>query len=166
MSQNSLLETCQSILESIKEGIIFADQTDRLTYINQMAATIRGIKAENFLGRPILSIHSPKSSERIGKLLQGLRDGTLTQSRRVIEVRGRYFENTYYPVRQADGSYFGTLLVSRDVTEKEQLQAENQSLKQCTGSRCCGLEGFVSVSPAMLPVFNWLAPHHPLTQRF
>jgi PAS domain S-box-containing protein len=162
MSQNSLLETCQSILESIGEGIIFADQKDRLTYINQTAATIRGIKAENFLGRSIHSIHSPKSSERIGNLLQGLRDGTLTQSRRVIEVRGRYFENTYYPVRQTDGSYFGTLLVSRDVTEKEQLQAENQSLKQCTGSRCCGLEGFVSVSPAMLPVFQLRGAASPM----
>ena len=159
---STLLNTYQSILESIGEGIIFADQEDRLTYINQMAATIRGIRVENFIGRSILAVHSPKSSERIGQLLQGLRDGLITQSRRVIEVRGRYFENTYYPVRRPDGSYSGTLLVSRDVTEKEHLQAENQSLKQCTGSRCCGLEGFVSISPAMLPVFQLVGAASPI----
>lgn len=162
MSQYSIADTYRSILESIGEGIIFADQDDRLTYINQMAATIRGIKAENFLGRSILTVHSPKSSERIGQLLRELRAGTITQSRRVIEVRGKYFENTYYPVRRQDGVYRGTLLVSRDVTEKTQLLAENQSLRQSTGSRCCGLEGFVSISPAMLPVFQLVGAASPI----
>lgn len=156
------VDTYKSMLESIGEGIIFADQEDRLAYINQLAGTIRGINAENFIGRSIHAVHSPKSAERITALLSGLRDGSLKQARRVIEVKGRYFENTYYPVRNQDEAYLGTLLVSRDVTEKQQLQAENKTLKQCTGSRCCGLEGFVSISPVMLPVFQLVGAASPI----
>lgn len=155
-------DTFRTILESIGEGIIFADQDDNLAYINRVAEEIRGIKAANFIGRSILAVHSPKSGERIRALLDALRNGSIRQSRRVIEVRGSYFENTYYPVRHPDGSYAGTLLVSRDVTEKQQLQAENQSLKQCAGSHCCGMEGFVSISSAMLPVFQTVGVAAPI----
>ena len=162
MARTNRQETYLAILESIGEGIIFADADDNLAYINRVAEEIRGIKAVKFIGRSILSVHSPKSGDRIAALLRGLRDGSISQSRRVIEVRGRYFENTYYPVREPDGSYAGTLLVSRDVTEKQQLQAENQSLKQCAGSRCCGMEGFVSVSSVMLPVFQTVGAAAPL----
>jgi len=142
----------RDILESMAEGIIFADADDRLTFINRMAEDIRGIKARNFIGRTILSVHSPNSAKRIKELLQKLRDGSIKQARRVIEVKGRYFENSYYPVTSPDGGYLGTLLISRDVTERQQLQHENQSLKQRMA--CGSFGGFVSISSSMLPVFQ------------
>jgi len=142
----------RDILESMAEGIIFADADDRLTFINQTAEEIRGIKAENFIGRTIFSVHSPNSAKRIKELLQKLRDGSIKQARRVIEVKGRYFENSYYPVSSPDGGYLGTLLISRDVTERQQLQHENQSLKQRMA--CGSFGGFVSISSSMLPVFQ------------
>ncbi|QOX78202.1 sigma 54-interacting transcriptional regulator [Trichlorobacter lovleyi] len=142
----------RDILESMAEGIIFADADDRLTFINRTAEDIRGIKARNFIGRTILSVHSPNSAKRIKELLQKLRDGSIKQARRVIEVKGRYFENSYYPVTSPDGGYQGTLLISRDVTERQQLQHENQSLKQRMA--CGSFGGFVSISSSMLPVFQ------------
>ena len=142
----------RDILESMSEGIIFADADDRLTFINRTAEEIRGIKSENFIGRTIFSVHSPNSAKRIKELLQKLRDGSIKQARRVIEVKGRYFENSYYPVTSPDGGYLGTLLISRDVTERQQLQHENQSLKQRMA--CGSFGGFVSISSSMLPVFQ------------
>ncbi len=142
----------RDILESMAEGIIFADAADLVTFVNHSAEEIRGIKAKNFIGRPLLSIHSPNSAKRIKDLLQKLRDGSIRQTRRVIEVKGRYFENSYYPVTSPDGNYMGTLLISRDITEQWQLQHENQSLKQ---QMACGtFDGFVSISSSMLPVFQ------------
>jgi len=153
MGQQPLPETYHAILENIGEGIIFINGDDVITYINQTAETMRGISARNYIGRSVESIHSPASAERIETLLQGLRDGSIERSRRVIEVRGSYFENTYYPVWHSDNTYLGTLLVSRDITEKHRLQVENESLKQ-RSSGSCGLVGFVSISSAMLPVFQ------------
>ena len=73
----------QAILESMGEGIIFADADGTLAFINRTAEQIRGISAANFIGRSILSIHSPNSVERIRKLLDGLKDGSIGQSRAV-----------------------------------------------------------------------------------
>lgn len=46
----------RDILESMAEGIIFADTADLVTFVNHSAEEIRGIKAKNFIGRPLLSI--------------------------------------------------------------------------------------------------------------
>ncbi|HEY4744667.1 MAG TPA: sigma 54-interacting transcriptional regulator [Desulfuromonadaceae bacterium] len=146
----------QAILESMGEGIIFIDAEDRLKFINHTAEEIRGIKAVNFIGRNILSIHSARTTERLGKMLAGFRDGSLQQSRRVIEVKGKYFENSYYPIRQADGRYLGTLLVSRDITEKQRLKEENQLLREQM-SLGSAFEGFVGTSQAILQVFRTIA---------
>jgi two-component system response regulator AtoC len=146
----------QAILESMGEGIIFIDAEDRLTFINHTAEEIRGIKAVNFIGRNIVSIHASGSTDRIGKLLAGFREGSIQQSRRVIEVKGKYFENSYYPIRQADGVYLGTLLVSRDITEKQRLKEENQLLREQM-SLGSAFEGFVGTSQAILQVFRTIS---------
>lgn len=134
------------------DGIIFADADDRLQFINATAERIRGIKAKNFIGRPLLTVHSPNSAHKITQLLNGLKDGSISQSRRVIEVKGRYFENSYYPVTGTDGSYLGTLLISRDITERHHLQHENQTLRQ--RMNCGSFPGFMSISASMQPVFQ------------
>ncbi len=152
MSMNVQQQVYQHILENMVDGVIFADADDRVSFVNSAAEKIRGIKAENFIGRPILTFHSPNSAERIAELLQRLKDGSLQQARRVIEVKGCYFENSYYPVRNPSGTYLGTLLVSRDITVRQQLQHENQTLKQ--RMVCGSFEGFVSISSAMSPVFQ------------
>src|SRR5689334_8397698 len=93
------LSVFKSILASMGEGIIFAAADDRLTYINATAEEIRGIRAEHYLGRNLLEIHSPLSAARIEKLLAGLKSGAIPFSTRTIEVKGRSFENSYYPIR-------------------------------------------------------------------
>ncbi|MDD2582653.1 MAG: sigma 54-interacting transcriptional regulator [Desulfuromonadaceae bacterium] len=143
----------QTILESMGEGVIFANAENRLTFINHAAEQIRGIKAKNFIGRDILTIHSPASAERVKKLLSSLRDGTIRQSRRVIEVKGSYFENSYYPIRAADGSYLGAVLVSRDITEKQLLKEENRLLRDKMGLGVA-FNDFVGTSQPILQLFQ------------
>lgn len=143
----------QTILESMGEGIIFANADNRLTFINHAAEQIRGIKAKNFIGRDILTIHSPASAERVKKLLNGLRDGSIRQSRRVINIKGSYFENSYYPIRAADDSYQGAVMVSRDITEKQLLKEENRLLRDKMGLGVA-FNDFVGTSQPILQLFQ------------
>ena len=156
IANNDMPTIYQAILESMGEGIIFIDADDRLTFINHTAEKIRGIKAVNFIGRSILSIHSPRTAEKIGALLAGFRDGSTPHSRRVIEVKDKFFENSYYPIRQANGLYLGTLLVSRDITEKQRLKKENQLLREQM-SLGSAFEGFIGTSQAILQVFRTIS---------
>jgi len=149
---NNLSGVWRHILENMVDGIVFADADDCISFVNPAVERVRGIKSQNFIGRTILSIHSPKTSKRIKVLLDKMKDGSLKQAQRVIEVKGRYFENSYYPVTGPDGAYLGTLMISRDITDHQQLQHENQSLKQRMS--CASFSGFISISASMLPVFQ------------
>lgn len=157
---NDIPPIFQAILESMGEGIIFADADGTLVFINNTAEKIRGISAKNFIGRNLLSIHSPNSAERIRKLLDDLKDGSIHQSRRVIEVKGKYFENSYYPIRQPDGFFLGTLLVSRDITEKQRLKEENHALRENMNLSAL-FDGFVGIGTAMLKVFRTISVAAP-----
>lgn len=146
----------RAILESMGEGVIFINAEDRLTFINHTAEQIRGIKAENFIGRHILTIHSPTTAERVKQLLSGLKDGSIQQARRVIEVKGKYFENSYYPIRATEGSYLGAVLVSRDITEKQLLKEENRLLRDQMGLGDA-FNDFVGTSQPILQLFQTIA---------
>ncbi len=149
------LPVFRAILASMGEGIIFADADDRIRYINAAAEEIRGIIAANYLGRSIVSIHSPASEKRIRRLIAGLKGGAIPFSTRVIHVREKIFENSYYPIRNETGTYEGTLLISRDITEKEHLKEENISLReQVRADFSCG--GMIGKSHAMEPVFHMI----------
>jgi PAS domain S-box-containing protein len=151
----------QAILTSMGEGIIFADQTDRIVCVNTAAEQIRGIRAENFLGRDLLAIHSPPARERIRSILAALKDGAIPSHTRPLKTRGKVFENSYYPIRDAGGRYVGTLMVSRDITEKEHLKEENSVLRdQLMVEYACG--GMIGHSPAMQPVFQIIRATAPL----
>jgi PAS domain S-box-containing protein len=147
----------RAILASMGEGIVFLDPDDCFTYINAAAEKLRGIRAEDYLGKHILSIfatHSPhQTQERVQKLLAALKSGAVPFHKHVIQVRGRIFENSYYPIRSSRGDYVGTLMVSRDITEKERLKEENLALREQVLSEfgCCDIVG---KSDAMRPVFQ------------
>ena len=151
----------RAILTSMGEGIVFADHTDRIVCVNSAAEQMRGIKAANYLGRDLLSIHSPPARERIGAILANLREGVLASHIRPLETKGRIFENSYYPIRDEEGGFVGTLMVCRDITEKEHLKAENSVLRdQLMSEHSCG--GMIGRSRAMQPVFQMIRSTAPL----
>ncbi len=143
----------QAILACMGEGIIFVDKDDRLAYINAAAEKIRNIRAENYLGLNLSSIHSPQTAERVRELLAGMKRGAMPSCTKTIEVKEKIFENCYYPIRDNSGNYVGTLLVSRDITEKELLKEENLGLREQVHSEL-GFGDMIGKSPAMQPVFK------------
>ncbi|UPU34716.1 sigma 54-interacting transcriptional regulator [Geomonas paludis] len=151
----------RAILTSMGEGIIFADHTNRIVCVNAAAEQIRGIDAANYLGRDLLAIHSPPARSRIADILASLRSGTLAFHTRPLEVKGRIFENSYYPIKDGDDRFVGTLMVSRDITEREHLKEENSVLRdQLLSEYTCG--GMIGRSPAMQPVFQMIRSTAPL----
>lgn len=143
----------REILTSMGEGIIFADHTNRIIFVNAAAEQLRGIKADNFLDRDLLAIHSPPARARIGAILASLREGSLPFHTRPLESKGRIFANSYYPIRSDAGTFIGTVMISRDITEKEHLKEENSVLRdQLMNEHACG--EMIGRSPVMQPVFQ------------
>ena len=127
---NPQSEIFQAIVNEMNEGVIFLDAEDRIIYLNPAAERIRRVSAAKFVGRPIHELHPARVHASVDELLNCLKEGRAASRHRVIQAQGRYFDNTYTAVRGAAGEYRGTLLVSRDITEKKDLSEENLQLKK------------------------------------
>jgi len=149
----------QSIVFSMAEGVIFLDENDIIRICNPAAEAIRRVRAERIIGRSIYAIHNPAMHERIGELLASLKSGAVASSSRIIQAQNHWFENSYAAIRDGDGNYLGTLLISRDITEKKRLAEENLHLKQASGEVETLL---VAHSPAMQKVVEMVETVAPL----
>jgi len=138
----------QAIINEMNEGVIFLDAEDRIAYLNPAAERIRRVSAEKFVGRPIHELHPARVHAAVDELLNCLKEGRAASRHRVIQAQGRYFDNTYTAVRGALGEYRGTLLVSRDITEKKDLSEENLQLKKIL-ARPFERSLFIGESPAI-----------------
>ena len=137
-----------AIVKEMNEGVIFLDAEDRIAYLNPAAERIRRVSAEKFIGRPIHDLHPARVHASVDELLNCLKEGKAASRHRVIQAQGRYFDNTYTAVRGAAGDYRGTLLVSRDITEKKDLSEENLQLKKIL-ARPFERGVFIAESPAI-----------------
>lgn len=152
MTSKASLDVFRAIMSHMAEGVIFLDCDDVIRVCNPAAERIRGVKAPRILGRPIFDIHPPNMHHRIRELLVSLKSGTLSASNRVIRVRNSYFDNSYSAIFDQNGSYLGTLLVSRDITEQKRLFEENLTLRK--GMNAAGLPKIVAQSEAMEKVLE------------
>ncbi|MBW2187592.1 MAG: sigma-54-dependent Fis family transcriptional regulator [Deltaproteobacteria bacterium] len=144
------------MFENMGEGVVFADSNDQICFVNTAAELIRGIRADDYLGRNLLHTHPPRAAERISVMLNKFKAGQLSSSVRTIHIRNQYFENSYYPIRDESGVYVGTLMVSRDVTEKKQLKEQNrQLLQKLEGDELMG--GMIGKSAQMKKIFATIA---------
>lgn len=125
----------QNIVEQMTDGVIYVDENERIQLINAAAERIRRVSADKVVGKSVYALHGRRLQPRIRQLIQNLKEGVIPEMRRVIKVQDQYFENTYSAVWDADGQFRGVLLISRDVTERKQLQQENQQLKSQGQSR-------------------------------
>jgi PAS domain S-box-containing protein len=127
------------VLEQIGEGVIVVDDTDTVVFANRAAERIRGICASEIVGRSVLLCHPERSHERVRRALRFLRDGRGKSFTRVVadKKNDRFWENTYHPVLQSDGTYAGTAVVSQDITDRRKLEEtramHTQELEQRIG---------------------------------
>lgn len=116
----------RAVLEQLPEGIVIIDADDRLLFVNETAEELRQIKADEVVGRTLLSCHQAESQKMVTRALQYLRrTDTRTFTRMVTDQRrDRYYENAYAPIRDSSSHYIGAMIVSRDITDRRKLEEE------------------------------------------
>lgn len=115
--------TLEAIINCMDDGVIFIDAQDRVALANDAADEIRGVKSR--LGKSILECHLSSSYRAVKKILDDFRHGRREPVvHPMIKIKERYYESTYSPVIDPQGNYLGTVLVSRDITERR--RAEEQ----------------------------------------
>jgi diguanylate cyclase (GGDEF)-like protein/PAS domain S-box-containing protein len=126
-------ERLQITLQSIGDAVIATDDNGIVTFMNGVAESLTGWTAEDALGKPMSSIFHivneqtgmPVSSpvdEVIAKgRVVGLANHTILISR---DGRKRPIADSAAPIRKADGSVVGVVMVFRDMTEEAEAQRQ------------------------------------------
>ncbi len=158
----------RATLEQLPEGIIIVDADDEIIFVNRAAEEIRGVARDRILGRSVILCHPQKSHDRVRRALQFLREGRAGAFVRMVADtrRGKHYENTYAAIRDKRGNYIGSVVISRDVTERRRLEEEKavylQNLEQKVAQLTAGFED-MCVS-AMTSLVNALEAKDPYTK--
>ena len=119
-------------LTSVGDAVIACDMQGRVSFLNPVAATLTGWKAEEAVGRPIQEIFKiineqtrQPAADIVGRVLRdghvlGLANHTALITRQGKEIP---IEDSAAPIQEAGGQTQGAVLVFHDVTEKR--KAEN-----------------------------------------
>ncbi len=135
-SNNRLL----AVLNSAHEGMLMADVAGRVLIVNPQLEMLTGLSAGQIIGKSLADPELP-IARRLGynevevhRLLDELRQGHAAPgSSREFEIedtRSRSLERTESPVRDAEDSLIGWLIVLRDVSEQKSLDRAREQLTE------------------------------------
>ncbi|MEE9517342.1 MAG: DUF438 domain-containing protein [Candidatus Adiutricales bacterium] len=115
------------VLTHLPVDLTFIDEDDRVAYYSEGKERIFP-RSPAVIGREVRNCHPPKSVHVVNKILDEFKSGSKDTAEFWIEIGGRFIYIRYFAVRDARGSYKGTLEVSQDLTEIRKLEGENRLL--------------------------------------
>ncbi len=154
-------EVLQAIISHMSEGVIFLDERHIIQLCNPAAEKIRRVKADRIIGRSIFDIHPHRAHPQLSEMLIEMKKGALPASHRIVHAQNRHFDNSYTSIHDEHGNFLGTLMVSRDITEKYRLAEEVNQLKNVLTAQGKG-PPLVLKSPAMQRILATLESVAPL----
>lgn len=109
----------QSIIECMQEGVVFVDSTNQTTLFNKAAQNIHNLQSTLDLD----SEGQLRGTEELGQITRDFSQGRDAIERKNLQIGDKFFENTYAAVRDEE-LYLGTVLVSRDVTDRKRMEQQ------------------------------------------
>lgn len=120
------LSILKAIFASMRQGVVFIDDQNRIAYCNPAAEEIRNTQQDKVLGQSILEFHPVQSHPRVLKIIKDLRSGKVKGHHRmnIQMVKGKFYDNSYSAVWGPRNKYLGVIVVSQEVTERKKAEDE------------------------------------------
>ncbi len=123
----------KAIFASMEQGVVFIDDQNQIAYCNPAAEKIRKIKMDEVLGHSVLNYHPKKTHPKVLQIIKDLRTGKTKGHRRmnIRMVEGKFYDNTYTAVWDSKNKYLGTIVVSKEITQRKKMEDElKEALKK------------------------------------
>ena len=118
-----------ALLDSLPVDITFIDKDDRVRYFNQAQGRIF-VRSPAIIGRAVQNCHPEKSVAIVNRILDEFKAGTRDVAEFWINMGGKTVYIRYFPVRDKNGEYLGTLEVTQDITKIKSLDGEKRLLDE------------------------------------
>ena len=120
-------EELETILNTLPVDITFVDKEDGVRYFSQSKERIFP-RTKAVIGRKVQQCHPQKSVHKVLQILEAFKKGEKDVAEFWINLKGRQIYIRYFPVRDKDGKYLGTLEASQDITDIKKIEGEKRLL--------------------------------------
>jgi len=116
-----------AILNSLPVDITFIDKDDRVRFFSRSGDRIFA-RTLSVLGRNVCFCHPPRSVHIVQRIIKEFKLGRRDIAEFWINIGRRMVYIRYFPVRNENGEYLGTLEVVQDITKIRELKGEKRLL--------------------------------------
>ena len=127
MIENLKPEVIEAMLDAMPIEISFVDENDEVRYFNKDGDRIFP-RPRSIVGKKVQQCHPQKSVHKVLQILEAFKNGKKDVAEFWINLKGRQIYIRYFPVRDKDGKYLGTLEVSQDITDIKKIEGEKRLL--------------------------------------
>ena len=127
MIENLKPEIIEAMLDSMPIEISFVDENDEVKYFSKNGDRIFP-RPRSIVGKKVQQCHPQKSVHKVLQILEAFKNGKKDVAEFWINLKGRQIYIRYFPVRDKNGSYLGTLEVSQDITDIKKIEGEKRLL--------------------------------------
>lgn len=115
------------LLNTLPIDVTFVDKDDKVKFFTQGNHRIFD-RNRAILGRDVRMCHPPHSMHIVDQILKDFKSGKETAAPFWIQMQGKFIYINYFPLRDKDGNYLGTIEFSQDLTELRALKGEQRLL--------------------------------------
>lgn len=115
------------LFSTLPVDLTFVDADDRVAFFSSGRDRIFE-RPLTVLGRQVHHCHPPRSVHIVERILADFRAGRQEVAEFWLELQGKFVHIRYFPVRDAQGTYLGTLEVTQDLTRPRALTGERRLL--------------------------------------
>ncbi|MCW4051175.1 MAG: DUF438 domain-containing protein [Candidatus Bathyarchaeota archaeon] len=120
-------EQVNLMLTHLPVDVTFVDENDRVAYYSSGKERIFP-RSPGIIGREVIRCHPPRSVHVVENIVKAFKDGTKDEAEFWLQMGERFIHIRYFPIRDKEGNYRGTIEVSQDVTEIRKLEGQRRLL--------------------------------------
>lgn len=113
------------LFSNLPVDITFVDENDEVSFFSEVKERIFP-RSKAIIGRKVQNCHPPESVHIVNKILDAFRQGRKDYADFWIAFREHFVLIRYYALRDATGTYKGTIEVTQDVTGIRNLKGERR----------------------------------------
>ena len=122
------IETIEKIMDNLTVDISFVDANDTVEFFNSPKKGRIFPRTKMDIGRKVQNCHPKKSLDMVNKILDDFKAGKREDAPFWLQLGDRFIYINYFPVRDNEGNYLGTLEVTQDITELRKLEGQKRLL--------------------------------------
>jgi DUF438 domain-containing protein len=118
------LQQIDLMLGALPIDFSFVDENDEVRYYNEGERIFP--RSPGVIGRKVQNCHPPTSVHKVQQIIDAFRAGEKSVAEFWIDFRGKFVHIRYFAVRDAQGTYRGTVETVQDVTAIRALEGQRR----------------------------------------